>query len=230
MKFHLNAAFERQPRLGRFITHLYQRLSANRLNIVTGAGISIDAGVPLWSGLLERLSERSDGLKLDVSEHKTSGLHPEYLGQIIYLRHRKDWPGENSAEFRDAKIDHDWAKSIHEAIYRDVNDDIDHIVSTHPYLAELRDLARKVPLVINFNFDDLLADSIGRQISKGDTATERASTVVWDPPLIDRPDTTTIYHVNGLLPRDSLKKRSPQLIFTEDSFAAAVARAPGISG
>jgi len=47
--------------------------------------------------------------------------------------------------------------------------------------------------------------------------------------LLDRRDHTTIYHVNGLLPQVYLKKRSPNLIFTEDSFADAIARAPGVS-
>ena len=230
MKIMLKEAFAREPRLGRFICHLRQRISADRLNLVTGAGVSMDAGIPSWQGLLGRLSERDLKLATDVKDHIGDGLHPEYLGQIIYLRHKKDWDGKTDIDFRDAQIEHDWAEAIHAAIYQEVDGEIDDIVSAHPYLSELRDLAQKLPLVINFNFDDLLADSIGRQISQQTAGAERATTVVWTPPLVDRPKTTTIYHVNGLLPRDALKKRSPQLIFTEDSFAAALAHSPGISG
>jgi hypothetical protein len=92
----------------------------------------------------------------------------------------------------------------------------------------LRDLARKVSLVITFNFDDILAEAIGRAIDQG--LPGQSFSIVWQPPLLDRPAHTTVYHVNGVLPRVTLKKRSPQLIFTEDSFADALVRSPGISG
>ena len=120
-----------------------------------------------------------------------------------------------------------WGDTIHKAIYRDVADDINQTLATHPYLAELRDVARRVALVINFNFDDLLAHAISEEIKDGKEG--NALSVTWQPPLTDRPGLTTVYHVNGILPRVDLKKRSPELIFTEDSFAAARARSPSIN-
>ena len=48
----LYAAISRNPRLPRYLCHLYQRLNLGRLNLVTGAGISIDANVPSWKELL----------------------------------------------------------------------------------------------------------------------------------------------------------------------------------
>ena len=85
----IDAAINRQPQLTRFLCHIYQRLHQQRLNLVTGAGISVDAGVPLWYGLLERLAENSKELQDDLLAHRKAGLTPEYLGQIIYHRHRK---------------------------------------------------------------------------------------------------------------------------------------------
>lgn len=223
----LSGALKRQPQLPRFLCHMYQRLQQKRLNLVTGAGISIDAGVPSWFDLLERLASHSPEMKADLAEHRRAGLSPEYLGQIIYHRHRNTPLGDTDPILIEATINHGWARSIHNAIYQDVTGDIDEVVKKHPYLASLRDLARKVPLVINFNFDDILADAIGRQIEKNSAGWQFS--VVSHPPLLGRPDHTTIYHVNGVLPRVSLKKRSPHLIFTEDSFADALARAPGVS-
>lgn len=224
----LKAAFQRQPKLGRFIAHLYQRVSDERLNIVTGAGISIEAGVPLWHPLLQRLSERSDELREDVSAHQDAGLHPEYLGQIIYHRHKADHESHEDFDGEYASIEHDWAKDIHSAIYQDVPENINDIKESHPYLNQLSLLAQKVPLVINFNFDDLLSETISHQLSVSNVS-KRGLSVVWNPPLIDRKNSTTVFHVNGLLPRVSLKKRSPYLIFTEDSFANAIARYPTVS-
>lgn len=221
----LKSAISRQPKLPRFICHLYQRLSQGRLNLVTGAGISIDAGVPSWYQLLDRLAERTEDLKADFQLHRSSGLNPEYLGQIIYHRLRKECSATNTLNYA---IDHSWAKEIHTAIYKDAKNGIKEILDVHPYMTELRNLAYRVSLVINFNFDDILAEAMSEH---GVSSTfRRASTVVWHPPLVERENSTTIYHVNGLLPRASLKKRSPQLIFTEDSFSDAVSRSPGVSG
>lgn len=225
----LETAFKRQPHLSRWLCHLYQRLNQCRLNLVVGAGTSIDAGVPSWDGLLDRLAKESPGSETDLQHHRDTGLSPEYLGQIIFLRHRNAFDEPAAAGMRDATIDYRWAELIHRAIYEKVPDDIDKVVENHPYLAELRDLARKLPLIINFNFDDILSDAIGRQVQAGLVSSGRPYTIVWEPPLVDRVDATIIYHVNGILPRVSLKKRSPQLIFTEDAFTDALARSPSIS-
>lgn len=227
----LENAFEREPRLGRFLCHLSQRLQAERLNLVVGAGISIDAGVPGWGDLLERLAGKSSAMLGDLKAHKDSGLNPEYLGQIIYHRHKNDFSDTVSDDLLQVSIDNSWADAIHKGIYEKVTGGIDQILSEHPYLSDLQELAQKIPLVINFNFDDLLSEAIGHSISSAaQSGTQRSYTVTWHPPSVDRPNTTTIYHVNGVLPRLSLKKRSPQLIFTEDSFANALERSPGVSG
>ncbi|ODA93277.1 hypothetical protein BFX40_10550 [Mesorhizobium sp. SEMIA 3007] len=227
----LHAAIARQPRLPRFLCHLYQRLRLQRLNLVTGAGISIDAKVPGWQDLLKRLAEIQGGLPDDLAAHVAAGLQPEYLGQIIYHRFRGACPVTEPAELRSATVEYEWGDAIHKAIYEKVPQTIAEVIQTHPYLAQLRDLSRKVSLVINFNFDDLLADAIGEQVKQSAFGSEsgNALSVTWQPPLTDRGNLTTVYHVNGILPRVSLKKRSPQLIFTEDSFADARARSPGVS-
>ncbi|MFI8607943.1 SIR2 family protein [Pseudomonas sp. NPDC077649] len=222
----LTAATLRQPSLPRFLCHLYQRLQQERLNLVTGAGISIDAGVPNWYGLLERLAATPTALAGDYLAHKTAGLTPEYLGQIIYNR-RRNIEDDSFNESEEATVNHDWASSIHEAIYKDVPKNVADLFEKHPYLTELRDLAKKIPFVINFNFDDILAQAISYNPKR--ESQSRSYSVEWRPALLDRSNHTTIYHVNGLLPQVSLKKRSPRLIFTEDSFADAMARAPGVS-
>lgn len=223
----LASAISRQPRLPRFLCHIFQRLSQQRLNLVTGAGISIDAGVPGWHALLERLAAHEDALKNDLDLHRAAGLSPEYIGQIIYHRYKNALPTTEPADIRVATVEHGWGAAIHTALYQDVPENIVEVFAKHPYLSALCDLVRKIPLVINFNFDDILAEALGNVVKSGSAG--NAVTVTWQPPLTDRHALTTIYHVNGILPRVSLKKRSPQLIFTEDSFADARARSPGVS-
>ena len=67
----LNAAIARDRRLPRYICHLYQRLKANRLNLVAGAGISVDAKVPAWKQLLHRLAEIEEALAGDLKPTRT---------------------------------------------------------------------------------------------------------------------------------------------------------------
>ena len=230
----LSAAIARNPHLPRYLCHLYQRIALNRLNLVTGAGISVDARVPAWKELLRRLAEVEDMLPADLKVHESAGLHPEYLGQIIYHRYSRACAigdSDEAPEVRSAQLAFSWGDTIHKAIYRDVPTEINDVLRTHPYLAQLRDVARRVALIVNFNFDDLLAHAIGEQIKEGTPGIEggNALSITWQPPLTDRPNMTTVYHVNGILPRIDLKKRSPQLIFTEDSFADARARSPGVN-
>jgi hypothetical protein len=116
----LIGALTRQPRLPRFLCHLYQRLQQERLNLVTGAGISIDAKVPSWSDLLDRLAESFPNLKADLVEHRKTGLSLEYLGQIIYHRHRRPQVSGTVSSLKEAEIKHGWAQLIHAAIYKTV--------------------------------------------------------------------------------------------------------------
>ncbi len=225
----LKEAIKRQRSLSRYLCHIYQRVHQGDLSLVTGAGISIDAGVPGWVGLLDRLAEKPSELAKDIEHHKSKGLSPEYLGQILYHRQKSGIGPEVPAKLREAQLSNEWATSIQKAIYRDVPNNHADILSRHPFLAELRDFSRKLSLIINFNFDDILDEAIGQQIKLSAPGNGRPFTVVWNPPLVERPETTTIYHVNGVLPRISLKKRSPQLIFTEDSFEDAMLRSPGVS-
>lgn len=225
----LSEAIKRQSNLSRYLCHIYQRVEQGDLSLVTGAGISIDAGVPSWLGLLDRLAEEPSELAKDIDHHKRKGLSPEYLGQILYHRQKSGIGPDVPAKLREAQLSNEWATSIQKAIYRDVPGDHTAILSRHPFLAEVRDFSRKLSLVINFNFDDILDEAIGQQIKSSAPGNGRPFTVVWSPPLVERPETTTIYHVNGVLPRVSLKKRSPQLIFTEDSFEDAMLRSPGVS-
>jgi hypothetical protein len=222
----LEDALARQSHLPRFLCHMFQRRKQGRLNLVTGAGISVDAKVPNWPQLLERLSDADPQLAEDIKHHKNAGRHPEYLGQIVYHRRRAMLPPDTREDLRQVTAEHDWAEAVHRALYQAVPDGIEEVVQQHPYLSQLRDLARRVPLVINFNFDDLLAAAMDKQIAQG--VEGRALSVVWRPPLVERSNVTTVYHVNGVLPRVSLTKRSEQLIFTEDSFAEASARSPGV--
>ena len=229
----LEDAIKRQSNLGRYLCHIYQRMEQGDLSLITGAGISMDVGVPGWMELVDRLAEEPSDLAQDIKHLKQKGLSLEYLGQILYHRLKSGIEDEiedkDSQERREAHLRNKWATSIQKAIYRDVPRYYDEILQKHPYLSEIRDFSRKLSLIINFNFDDILDESIGHQIKQSRHDETRQFTVVWNPPLVERAKTTTIYHVNGVLPRGMLRKRSPQLIFTENSFEDAMQRSPGVS-
>lgn len=224
----LAAAITRQPNLSRYASHLFQRLNSGHLTLVTGAGISLDAKIPSWRELLERLAVDIESFSEDVTKYQAGHMHPEYLGQIVFHRHQSKCPKEEGVDDETwvLEVTQKWAASIHDALYEKVGGTTKSIVSKHPYLRHLASIALRTPLVINFNFDDLLDDAM-IQIGSRLKPPRRVSTV-WRPPLVDRQGVTAIYHVNGVLPRGNLKKRSEQLVFTEDSFSSAMARSPDL--
>ena len=60
----LQNAVKRQPQLPVWITHLWQRLHAHqRLGLILGAGVSVDAGCPKWNKLVNRIIEEEQSLK-----------------------------------------------------------------------------------------------------------------------------------------------------------------------
>lgn len=217
---HLVQAFQRQPALSKYLVHIFQRLHQRRLNLITGAGVSADAGIPLWHELLSRLSECSEELATDVEFHKSAGLAPEYLGQIIYQRLQRG-SKESDEAFSQVQVNHGWAEAIHNAIYRDVGD-IETILQAHPYLRKLSGLMFSIPFSINFNFDDILSQALASEASRRPITSSFSAE--WRYPIVERSEHVLVYHVNGFLPQISLKKRSPQLIFTESSFSDAIHR------
>lgn len=222
----LNVA-RRNPLLVRHLGHIRQRLDDERLGFVLGAGVSEQAGVPLWRDLIVRLFEHygADG---PPSSYKEPNYPATLVAQFIYNRfqientkkqHQSN-PAPVDSRVIPIAVRNNWYRKIHDALYQDVPD-MAEVATNHPYLVELAHMVHKSPFCLSLNFDDI-TDRIAQAIRTKDDGRQMPN-VIWQTPIIERPNSGVIYHVNGFLPQDKGAKRSENIILTEDSFASLLA-------
>lgn len=74
------------------LSHLLQIQKAskqNRLVLFVGAGVSVNSGVPAWSGLINEMKDEL-GLKYETDDLKIAQLYKEAKGNIVYLQKVKN--------------------------------------------------------------------------------------------------------------------------------------------
>jgi hypothetical protein len=172
---------------------------SGRLSLVCGAGVSMEAGLPGWDTLLNRLL-------LKLFEGGESPLTPEladaYQRQfaaspIILARHLRRGLGEG------------FQRSVRDVLYNAK-------IRTSNLVAAIVDLCRPqrngAPLhsIITFNFDDLIEEALKAHRIRFRTIHREGQT-----PL---PTELPIYHVHGFLPRTGEPDPSQDLVFSEDAY------------
>ncbi|MGY3371423.1 hypothetical protein ACVWZL_008548 [Bradyrhizobium sp. GM2.4] len=216
----LEEASKSQPQLPVWLCHMWQRLDRRRLGLILGAGVSIDAGLPTWKNLVERLTARFPAVQKTFEAHRLAGLQETYITQIAYALHQASIKGAASAlprQFEQYQVDSTWMEVVHQELYRDIARlKYDQIIQRHSYLKSLGQLVCRTELTVNFNFDDLVDEAaIGFARDRNKVQPE----VISRPKIETRRDASVIYHINGSLPREARRRRSENLVFTEDAFA-----------
>ena len=92
----------------------------------------------------------------------------------------------------------------------------DEIRAKHPYLDALGELVCRTGLTVNFNFDDLIDEAA---INFAKQWNRDPPEIIYHPKIETRLGAPVIYHINGYLPRAPRRRRSENLVFTEDAFA-----------
>lgn len=195
--------------------------SASNLVLFLGAGVSVDAGVPNWDGLL-------NAMLANLIRHRDSGVITEQEIQEIVSRYRLV---ENSSSLVAArylrhglkgKFASDVTAILYQSVDRHEQERAAKGMARAPTLSALARLCfphrngSGIRAVITYNFDDLLEkhlDTIAvphRSIfSEGNLAT---------------PDELPVYHVHGFLPQDSARFRglvadgTEGLVFSEEGY------------
>lgn len=224
----LAAAVADQPFLPLWMTHIWQRLHDHRrLGLVLGAGVSIDAGCPSWAGLVKLLSRRA-GTVHTMNQHRKKGFQEAYLAQMLKRYYAEEYiarHGASGGEFLQTEINSAWMSAVHDALYGKMKGlTFDEIASRHGYLRQLGELVAHTTFTVNFNFDDIVDEAAFNHIqAEARTQTKDrkppAPEVIWRPKVENRRGAPVIYHVNGYLPREPIRRKSGSLTLTEDAFA-----------
>src|SRR5436305_15221132 len=90
-KHPLARAVSQEPRLPVWLTHIWQRrFDHDRLGLVLGAGVSRDAGVPMWEELVRRLTTVAKMSPVRMAVHKKARYPETFLAEILFRKHCAD--------------------------------------------------------------------------------------------------------------------------------------------
>lgn len=212
----LERAADLVRRYPRAIYHMRAQLGAKRLLPIFGAGASRSIGFPTWDGLVEQI-----GLAVGASSGDSERTSQASRVQLIYDRFRRDFFARNeaqvaqSAALRDRQVATEWRKVVHSCLYKNAM-----AAEAHPYLGAFKDVIRRAPLTINYNFDDTIQELLRSDSNSANNSRYGVGyETVWEPSLQYRSESGVIYHPNGFLPRQLSRGPSAKLVFMEDAFA-----------
>lgn len=182
---------------------LAKALQTGRLTLVCGAGISVDAGIPMWSDLLlslldsmvEKLSkEHSIGIVKGAAKE----FHKRYSGSsLIVGKYLKNTLGK------------DFSKMVRDSLYvksSKSSEMIDAIIE----LARPRREGKALDSIITFNFDALIEENLA--------AANIPNAPIYTEAVKFQPSEIPIYHVHGYLPRRGKISETSDIVFSEDAY------------
>ena len=195
----------RQQRLDR----LKEAYHDQNITLCVGAGVSIDAGIPLWSELIHRLLIFMISQKTQDEELKDTELHS--LNQLA-CANQEDSPLTQVRYIRAAFEKEDYYGLVRKVLYET------KFTGRTPLLNAISKISKPerdhvgVKSIITYNFDDLLERKLAvKDIKYNVVYRER-----------DIPSTTAlnIYHVHGYLPKSPDKDvdKETTLIFSEEDY------------
>lgn len=205
----------------RAIAHMRIQLDKSRFGFVAGAGLSKPLNFPNWTELVERLAKHPDVRGEHILASAGRNLSDTSKAQMLF-QHYRSRNLEAATDPVNAKwerrIQGQWRRIIHGALYEGVPEDADQLKARHPYLSKWIPVILKAGMTINYNFDDTIQQLIMLDHSD-DAGLVRPFETVWNAYLPFRSGAAIIYHPNGFLPRNLLEYPSETLVFSEGSFA-----------
>jgi hypothetical protein len=214
-------------RYPRPIAHMRQLVKKRKLGLALGAGVSRSAKLPDWIKLLGKIGAKIEQLQGTPGANITTQSAP-MQAQILLSRYRqyRETQGDLAnieASHREAVVASDWRSLVRDALYERVTDPqkpldqttIKQEVDNHEYLSNLARLARQVPIVVNYNFDDLLE----RALASNPPPDTLGYYPAWGPTLVVQDDRPVVYHPNGYVPFDLAERCSEQIVLTEEAIS-----------
>ena len=194
----------RHPSVNHQVNRLKEAFAGGKLTLFCGAGVSISAGIPGWKVFLRRLlsdffvqSRTVLGLPSDATSLAT--VYQEYfeLSPIIVAQYLKNALGR------------DYQRTVRDALYASGP-------SSSPLIDSLCELCRPqrerqaLNAIVNFNFDDLIEQSLARNKIK-----HRA---IFEEGQRHSASELPIFHVHGYLPRGLDPDPTADVVFSEDAY------------
>jgi NAD-dependent SIR2 family protein deacetylase len=180
--------------------------SSGNLTLFCGAGVSVPAGIPDWSVLLETLLREvinADGmdrssLDMDMQRALARLYQSSFnLSSLMIAQYLKNMLG------------YDFLNKLRGALYQS-NTRPSPLIDAIVDLCRPRRSRSHLNSIITFNFDDLVEDALKK-------AKVKHRPIHYEGQKI-RSDELPIYHVHGFLPRSGALDETHQVVFAEDAY------------
>ncbi len=182
-----------------------------------GAGVSIDAGVPLWDELINRLLLRMLNLKIqDSSDENDAVSTPKFTEEDIEniskiaLKNKEDTPLMQMRYIRAALTQDMYFSAVHDELYADKININTQLLDALAKISTPRRQHKGLESIVTYNFDNLMEQSLKKW------GVEYNVIQADKMPVTDK---LNIYHVHGYLPQgeNNVEERS-ELIFSEEDY------------
>lgn len=178
-------------------------LKSGRLTLICGAGVSVGAGIPVWSQLLLRLLESmikhlSKYHVLDLGSNAAKEFNERHGATALII-----------GKYLKNNLGNDFGKEVRDALYHakpTTCELIDAIVD----LARPQRDGKPLDSIVTFNFDALIEENL--------TAATVLNRAIYTEAIKHDPNEIPVYHVHGYLPRAGKIPDETAIVFSEDAY------------
>lgn len=144
---------EKQKKRNEYIEKVKLAYRNQNIILFLGAGVSIGAGVPLWSGLIKQLlihmiNSKTRGKKLSALEQKT-------LNKLAY-NNKEDSPLTQMRYIKSAFSDEEYYKIVHTVLYSNHLNTNTTLLDAIARISTPHRSYNGIKSIVTYNFDDLL--------------------------------------------------------------------------
>lgn len=190
------------------IEALKRAYRAQNITLCLGAGVSTDAGIPLWSDLIQKLLIYMIGSK--TQEETLSEAELERLNQIAY-QNREDSLLTQVRYIHTAFDTEEYYDLVRKVLYEKENNLDTGLLNAISSISKPERDHVGVKAVITYNFDDLLERKLKSK--------EIRYHVIYREKDVPSTNALNIYHVHGYLPQTPDKHPGDTtLIFSEEDY------------
>lgn len=185
------------------ISSLRAALKAGRLTFVCGAGVSVGAGIPVWTELLLKLLRSMiERLSKDHSLHLGSNAAEDFnqrhgASSLILGKYLKN------------NLGNDFGKQVRDALYAKKPSKCDLIDAIVDVSRPQRD-GKPLDSIITFNFDALIEENL--------SAANVENRAIYTEAIKHDLNELPVYHVHGYLPRVGKIPDDNDIVFSEDAY------------
>lgn len=203
----------------RKINELSKAYKDQKVVLFLGAGVSIDAGIPLWDELVNRLLLRMINLKLEEENKNEENerlqkklFSQEDIKKITKLfQSQEDTPLMQMRYIKAALEEDKYYDIVHDELYREITNVNTELLDAIAKISAPRILHKGLESIVTYNFDDLLEKNLDQKGIEYN--------VIQKDHKMPVNNKLNIYHVHGYLPQDeNMKDERAELIFSEEDY------------